>query len=50
MQVGDLVKFKNNGAMGLIIAAKGSLYHIQWLDGVKNSRFGYELEVVSASR
>jgi hypothetical protein len=50
MQVGDLVKFKDNDATGLIIAAKGNVFRVQWLDGSTNGRFGDDLEVISASR
>ena len=55
MQVGDLVKFKDNDVTGLIVykspnPCKDGLFRIQWFDGVTNNRFGDELEVVSASR
>jgi len=51
MQVGDLVKLKeDNDATGLIIAAKGNLFRIQWLDGFCFTRCDDELEVISANR
>jgi len=51
MQVGDLVKLKeDNDATGLIIAAEGNFFRIQWLDGFCFTRYDDELEVISASR
>ena len=55
MQVGDLVKFRDNDAVGLVVykspnPCKDGLFRIQWLDGSAGVRFGDELEVISASR
>jgi len=51
MKVGDLVKLKeDNDATGLIVAAEGNFFHIQWLDGFCFTRYDDELEVISASR
>jgi hypothetical protein len=50
VKIGDLVKFKDNDATGLIIAAKGNVFRVQWLDGSTNGRFGDDLEVINESR
>jgi len=57
MKVGDLVKFGQNDAMGIIVdispnsySGNSDLYHVRWFDGVMNSRFDVELEVISESR
>ena len=54
MQVGDLVKFKNNGMLGLVVKTPmdrpGEMYEISWMDGHVGNRWADELEVVSASR
>ena len=56
MKVGDLVKFYQNDAVGIIIGVSSNsysgisdLYHIKWTDGVLNTRLDVELEVISAS-
>ena len=55
MQVGDLVKFKNNGMLGLVVRLAVSLpgekmYTISWIDGHVGNRWDDELEVVIAIR
>tara|TARA_Y100000310_G_scaffold221257_1_gene222794 strand:+ start:72 stop:308 length:237 start_codon:yes stop_codon:yes gene_type:complete len=51
LKVGDLVKLKeDNDATGLIIAAEGNFFRIQWLDGFCFTRYDDELELISASR
>jgi len=57
MKVGDLVKFGQNDAMGIIVDispnsyfGNSDLYHVRWFDGVMNSRFDVELEVISEGR
>ena len=50
MQVGDLVKFKDNSRLGLIIAYKDEYFHIHWVDGFFGIRFEHELEVISEGR
>jgi hypothetical protein len=55
VQVGDLVKFRLNDAIGIVFAlydkkCVSGLFCVQWTDGVINNRFGDELEVISASR
>lgn len=55
MKIGDLVKFKNNGMVGLIVKVtifqdemRG--YRVLWADGHVGNRHGAKLEVISASR
>jgi hypothetical protein len=51
MKVGDLVKFKNDGMLGLVVKlAPDNLYTITWTDGHTGPRRADELEVVSESR
>ena len=60
MQVGDLVKHKSTGALGILVEIFDSyasdVYNIHWMDidngysGTYNSHFMKELEVVSATR
>jgi len=55
MQVGDLVKFKNNGMTGLVVNLVmdhlgEAMYTILWADGHKGNRWADELEVINASR
>ena len=55
MQVGDLVEFKNNGMLGLVVKEKlacdgDKIYTIAWTDGHTGPRWADELEVVSESR
>ena len=51
MKVGDLVIFKDNSQLGLIITNIGNEYfHVQWDDGFLGIRFPHELEVVSEGR
>ena len=56
MRVGDLVKFKNNGQLGLVvrvfrgplsIGLADTMYAISWMDGHVGNRWADELEVVS---
>tara|TARA_B100000809_G_scaffold251819_1_gene285774 strand:- start:3673 stop:3837 length:165 start_codon:yes stop_codon:yes gene_type:complete len=54
MKVGDLVKFKNNGMIGLVVKVVAfelgeHWYRISWADGHVGNRLPDELEVVSAS-
>ena len=54
MQVGDLVRFKNNGMLGLIVGVVldylgGTMYAISWMDGHVGNRWADELEVINAS-
>jgi len=56
-RVGDLVKFRQNEALGLILAkllahSESGLFRVQWCDGLSpvQSRYGRELEVISESR
>jgi len=59
MQVGDLVKFKNNGILGLVvrifrgppsIGLADTMYTILWMDGHRGNRWADELEVINANR
>ena len=55
MKIGDLVKFKDNEATGLIVAknpipCQSDLFRVQWHDGFINNRFGDELEVLSGNK
>ena len=60
MQVGDLVKFKENGHLGVVIGLgryktvgthdSTPWYRVLWTDGSTGKRWNGELEVVSASR
>ena len=56
MKVGDLVKFKDNDQLGLIIANRmcrergNEYFHVQWVDGFLGIRFPDELEIISESR
>jgi hypothetical protein len=56
MQVGDLVKHKKNGHLGLITkieyAADGHdpMHYIWWTDGAKGACWKNEIEVINASR
>ena len=55
MQVGDLVKFKNNGMVGLVVKLWSfeppgdPMFTISWADGHSGPRFADELELISAS-
>ena len=54
MQVGDLVKFKNDGFLGLVIGVAldhlgETMYAIRWMDGHVGNRWADELEVVAAA-
>jgi hypothetical protein len=56
VQVGDLVKHKKNGHLGLITkieyAADGHdpMHYIWWTDGAKGACWKNEIEVINASR
>lgn len=57
MKVGDLVKFRQNGILGLIVAelpaiSVTGLFRVLWFDDAcpVQSRYGDEMEVVSESR
>ena len=54
MQVGDLVKFKNNGMLGLVVKVvkrrMDDILTVSWADGHVGTRYADELEVISASR
>jgi len=55
MQVGDLVKFKNNGMLGLVVGVVldylgETMYAISWMDGHTGNREAEDLEVVNANR
>jgi len=55
MRVGDLVKFKDNGILGLIVKVLtfehgNDMYRVSWADGHVGNRYAAKLEVVSASR
>ena len=54
MKVGDLVKFKNNGMIGLVVKLRmdhlgDQMYTIAWADGHVGPRFADELEVISGT-
>jgi|19_taG_2_1085344.scaffolds.fasta_scaffold16464_6 hypothetical protein len=52
MQVGDLVKYRDNGAIGLVMKKsqpKNAHYHVL-LDGQTRYLHESELEVINASR
>ena len=54
MQVGDLVKFKNDGFLGLVVGVFNdhlgeTMYAIRWMDGHVGNRWADELEVVAAA-
>ena len=55
MKVGDLVKFKNNDMIGLVMGIAldhlgDTMYAISWVDGHDGYREAHELEVINASR
>ena len=56
MKVGDLVKFKNNGMIGLVVKVvtfedrRGPMYRVLWADGHIGNRLPSDLEVLNASR
>jgi len=57
VKVGDLVKFRQNGILGLIVAelpaiSVTGLFRVLWFDDAcpVQSRYGDEMEVVSESR
>ena len=57
MQVGDLVKFKENGMYGIVVKLtrcdlppRGNGYTIAWADGYTGMRWADDLELVNASR
>ena len=62
MQIGDLVKFKNNGMLGLVVKltkcdlgdramSRGNGCTILWMDGHTGKRWvDDDLEVINASR
>ena len=55
VQIGDLVKFKNDGFLGLVVGVAldhlgETMYAIRWMDGHVGNRWADELEVVNASR
>ena len=56
MQIGDLVKFKNNGMLGLVVKLtkcdlgdRGPGYTISWMDGHTGKRWTDDLELVAAA-
>jgi len=54
VQVGDLVKFKNNGMAGLVVNLVmdhlgEAMYTILWTDGHKGNRWADELEIIGTS-
>ena len=53
MQVGDLVKFKNNGMIGLVVKVvkrrMDDLLTISWADGHVGNRWADELEVINGA-
>jgi len=54
MKVGDLVKFKNNGMIGLVVKVvkrrMDDILTISWVDGHVGTRYADELELINASR
>jgi len=55
MRVGDLVKFKNDGHLGIVVKLAmdhlgDQMYTISWMGGHTGNRWADEVEVVSASR
>ena len=55
MNTGDLVKFKNNGMIGVVMKLVldhlgDKMYIISWMDGHRGTRWADELEVINASR
>ena len=55
MKIGDLVKFKNNGMIGLVINVRmehlgDRMYTIAWVDGHTGNRWADELELINESR
>jgi hypothetical protein len=55
VRVGDLVKFKNNDMVGLVVGIAlnllgDTMYAISWVDGHDGYREAHELEVINASR
>ncbi len=55
MKAGDLVKFKNNGMIGLVVKLLmdhlgDKMYTIVWMDGHTGNRWAEELEVINANR
>ena len=54
MQVGDLVRFKNNGMVGLVVKVvkrrMDDILTISWADGHVGPRYADELELINASR
>ena len=54
MNVGDLVRFKNNGMLGLVVGVVldylgGTMYAISWMAGHPGTREAEDLEVVNAN-
>ena len=54
MKVGDLVKFKNDVMLGLVVRVAldhlgETMYAIRWMDGHVGNRWADELEVINAS-
>ena len=52
--IGDIVRFKNNGMIGLVVNLVmdylgDEMYAILWADGHKGNRCADDLEVVNAS-
>jgi len=56
MQVGDLVKFRRNGVLGIIVGGATDgfslMFRVQWFDDAcpVQSRYAEEMEVISESR
>ena len=55
MQIGDLVKFKNNGMIGLVVKVVTfehirDMYRVSWADGHVGNRFREDLEIINESR
>ena len=55
MQVGDLVRFKNNGMIGLVVRVMtfehgNDMYRVSWADGHVGNRHAAKLELISESR
>jgi len=56
MKVGDLVRFRQNGVLGIIMAEPTDgfslMFRVQWFDDAcpVQSRYAEEMEVISESR
>ena len=52
MKVGDLVRYRDDGDIGIIteVYMLGEEFHVQWADGTDGYHIASEMEVINGSR